>query len=294
MDKVKTGELIREARKAKNYTQSELGDLLGVTNKAVSRWEKGESFPDIGVLENLARVLDIKIQDIVVGEVQASEQGKDPGETTATEILRMAKVQIRSKIRHIWGFVLAALVLVCSVFVGIAGTSRMASPLDENGYYLLLLFTLAAVVCGGFMPVYKSDKKNGVDRLLIILSVALFAWMLIMVWAVSILVLNNQVKPDNAGPFIYIQLIVITVLNILFLIFELARMKSEFKQLHCGFIFQTASIYMAALYGDLLQRTASLEGYITHLTRRTVIVLVCTVAALLAMRLLQKYDEKRA
>lgn len=43
MDKVKTGELIRDARKAKKYTQSELGDLLGVTNKAVSRWEKGVS-----------------------------------------------------------------------------------------------------------------------------------------------------------------------------------------------------------------------------------------------------------
>ena len=36
MDKIKTGEIIREARKAKNYTQSELGDMIGVTNKAVS------------------------------------------------------------------------------------------------------------------------------------------------------------------------------------------------------------------------------------------------------------------
>ena len=56
MDKKKTGILIREARTAKNYTQSELGDLLGVSNKAVSRWENGESFPDIGILENLSEV----------------------------------------------------------------------------------------------------------------------------------------------------------------------------------------------------------------------------------------------
>ena len=64
MDKIKTGQLIREARKKKNYTQNELGDLLGVTNKAVSRWENGDSFPDIAVLEELARLLDLKIQDI--------------------------------------------------------------------------------------------------------------------------------------------------------------------------------------------------------------------------------------
>ena len=54
MDKKKTGNLIREARQRKNYTQSELGRMLGVTNKAVSRWENGESFPDIGVLESLS------------------------------------------------------------------------------------------------------------------------------------------------------------------------------------------------------------------------------------------------
>lgn len=43
MDKKKTGNLIREARQRKNYTQSELGKMLGVTNKAVSRWENGGS-----------------------------------------------------------------------------------------------------------------------------------------------------------------------------------------------------------------------------------------------------------
>lgn len=43
MDKQKTGNLIREARQCKNYTQSELGKMLGVTNKAVSRWENGGS-----------------------------------------------------------------------------------------------------------------------------------------------------------------------------------------------------------------------------------------------------------
>ena len=65
MDKMKTGTLIKEARIKKNYTQTELGDLLGVTNKAVSRWEKGKSFPDVELLENLATTLDLRIQDIV-------------------------------------------------------------------------------------------------------------------------------------------------------------------------------------------------------------------------------------
>lgn len=44
MDKQKTGELIKSARIKKGYTQVELGDLLGVTNKAISRWEKVKVF----------------------------------------------------------------------------------------------------------------------------------------------------------------------------------------------------------------------------------------------------------
>ncbi len=47
-----------------------MGGLLGVTNKAISRWEKGDSFPDIGVIEELSRILDIRIQDIVIGRLR--------------------------------------------------------------------------------------------------------------------------------------------------------------------------------------------------------------------------------
>ena len=74
MDKKKTGSLIKEARINKNYTQSELGDLLGVTNKAVSRWENGDSFPDVGVLENLSAILDLRIQNIVTGETEKKDE----------------------------------------------------------------------------------------------------------------------------------------------------------------------------------------------------------------------------
>lgn len=103
MDKQKTGELIKNARINKGYTQVELGDLLGVTNKAISRWEKGDSFPDIGVIEELSRILDIRIQDIVIGEIK--EQNTD-SETAVTEVVRAAKLQGRIKKRElVTGFV---------------------------------------------------------------------------------------------------------------------------------------------------------------------------------------------
>ncbi|MBQ8984041.1 MAG: helix-turn-helix transcriptional regulator [Lachnospiraceae bacterium] len=72
MDKEKTGELIRQARTEKGMTQSELGDLIGVTNKAVSRWERGESFPDVAILDHLAECLGLQIEDLVLGEKQST------------------------------------------------------------------------------------------------------------------------------------------------------------------------------------------------------------------------------
>lgn len=66
MDKLKTGEMIRQARIKKGYTQNELGMLLGVTNKAISRWKNGDSFPDVGVLEQLSNTLELDIQELVL------------------------------------------------------------------------------------------------------------------------------------------------------------------------------------------------------------------------------------
>ena len=108
MDKQKTGELIKSARIKKGYTQVELGDLLGVTNKAISRWEKGDSFPDIGVIEELSRILDIRIQDIVIGEIK--EKNTD-SETAVTEVVRVAKLQDRVKKRELITGIVAVIIV---------------------------------------------------------------------------------------------------------------------------------------------------------------------------------------
>ena len=113
MDKIKTGELIKNKRIEKGYTQLELGDLLGVSNKAVSRWENGDSFPDIGVLENLSALLDLKIQDIVTGEITESDS-----ETSLTELVRMAKLQKRQNLRNTLSSSSGMLLLIYMLVLG--------------------------------------------------------------------------------------------------------------------------------------------------------------------------------
>jgi transcriptional regulator with XRE-family HTH domain len=68
MEIEKTGQLIAELRKEKGLTQKQLADALNVTDKAVSKWERGLSFPDISMLEPLSDLLGVTIMEILAGE----------------------------------------------------------------------------------------------------------------------------------------------------------------------------------------------------------------------------------
>ena len=64
-EKMKISETIRERRLAKNYTQEQLANFLGVTAPAVNKWEKGVTYPDITLLPPLARVLDTDLNTLL-------------------------------------------------------------------------------------------------------------------------------------------------------------------------------------------------------------------------------------
>jgi len=72
MNAEKTGNLIAETRAALNLTQKELADRIGVTDKAVSKWERGKSMPDIALINRLASELKISIAEILTGEKSRS------------------------------------------------------------------------------------------------------------------------------------------------------------------------------------------------------------------------------
>ena len=67
MDNYVTGALIRKLRENRKMTQEELADRIGVSSKAVSKWETGKGFPDIGLIENLAKALDISVIELLSG-----------------------------------------------------------------------------------------------------------------------------------------------------------------------------------------------------------------------------------
>lgn len=68
MDRYVTGSVIRRLRESKRMTQEELAEKIHVSGKAVSKWETGQGFPDISLLEPLAKALDISVIELLSGE----------------------------------------------------------------------------------------------------------------------------------------------------------------------------------------------------------------------------------
>ena len=74
MNQVKIGNLIKELRKEKNYTQEQLAEKLGVTNKAVSKWETGRGMPDLAIIQELSKILGITVSTLLNGEENKEEE----------------------------------------------------------------------------------------------------------------------------------------------------------------------------------------------------------------------------
>ena len=74
MNQEKVGKLIALKRKEKGFTQEQLAEQLGVTNKAVSKWETGKSMPDIGIIQGLCNILGISVTTLLNGEENKEEE----------------------------------------------------------------------------------------------------------------------------------------------------------------------------------------------------------------------------
>lgn len=115
MDAVKTGCLIAERRKQLNMTQKELAQKLHVSAQAVSKWERGLSFPDVSLLEPLAQQLDLTVSEVLSGRRDVT-----PQEELIRASLRLSISQSVAKIKT-WQklFLLcAALLLVLLSWLG--------------------------------------------------------------------------------------------------------------------------------------------------------------------------------
>lgn len=88
MDQVKIGKFIAERRKANNLTQMQLAGKLGITDRAVSKWETGKTMPDSSIMLTLCEILKITVNDLLCGEVISMDNYNKELENNLLEMVR--------------------------------------------------------------------------------------------------------------------------------------------------------------------------------------------------------------
>lgn len=185
MDNTKFGKFIAKLRKEKNMTQKGLAEKLHLTDKAISKWERGLSFPDITVLDSLAKVLDVDVSEILNGErgnkenidvkqaiKEAIEQINKTKEKREKRILKLKKI---IKVLSIIVFILS-LIIQCIYFFILK--KRGFEYVIDSMFYIL---NQAMLICGALVG-YLCIKKNKVNMVIatifIILSIINIAFMI--------------------------------------------------------------------------------------------------------------------
>lgn len=73
MDNVKTGRLIRRLRKEKGYTQLQLAEMMNISDKTISKWERGQGGPELSLLSDLSEIFSVDMEKLLTGELNTNK-----------------------------------------------------------------------------------------------------------------------------------------------------------------------------------------------------------------------------
>ncbi len=128
MDQLKIGGFIAECRKNKKLTQAQLSEKLGITDKAVSKWERGVSMPDSSIMLELCDILGISVNELLSGEKIDMENSEQKNEQL---LLDMAK-EVEKRNKTIWT---SMWVLMGVCIVGLLAGCAVAAFLIPEGIW---------------------------------------------------------------------------------------------------------------------------------------------------------------
>ena len=154
MDQIKIGRFIAQERKQKNYTQRQLADRLGISDKTISKWERGNGFQEVSLLLPLCKELDISVNELLTGERVSDTEYRKKAEENMVNLVKEAQ---ESKKKIILSALVAGLVILAAtpLFV-VSGAVPM-----ENWLRILLIIIGMVVIVVGIGIACVLDREAG-------------------------------------------------------------------------------------------------------------------------------------
>ena len=158
MDMHAFGQFIAENRRTRGLTQRELAETLHVTDKAVSKWERGLSYPDVTLLEPLAGALGLSVEELMACRRQECAEQKG-AEEPMQNLLTISRASVRKERRRSWQRLAAVLVLL-AVTAAVVAYNLIIVRVNDTSQTFLLTETI-----GGENYVYLRMEGNHLLKL---------------------------------------------------------------------------------------------------------------------------------
>ncbi|MBR5529405.1 MAG: helix-turn-helix domain-containing protein [Oscillospiraceae bacterium] len=155
MDQVKIGKFIADCRKKANLTQMQLAEKLGITDRAISKWETGKSLPDSSLMLSLCDILGITVNDLLSGEVIEMDNYNKELENKLLELVRQKEESDKRllKLELVVG-ILSMVVLFVPILIG------ALLPM-EDWLRLVLVFSGFIPAFAGFFVALRIEQMAG-------------------------------------------------------------------------------------------------------------------------------------
>lgn len=98
MNQEKIGKFIADRRKKNNLTQEQLAEKLNISKNAVSKWERGLNLPDVSIMQDLCKILNITLNELFIGEKILDEKYKEIADNNLLNALENSSFTLKEKI----------------------------------------------------------------------------------------------------------------------------------------------------------------------------------------------------
>ena len=156
MDQMKIGEFIANCRKKQNLTQIQLAEKLCITDRAVSKWERGKSLPDASIMLDLCEILDITVNDLLSGEKLNMENYEKQLEEKLIEVVKQKEETDKKLLTLEWVIgILSLAVLMIPIFIG------ALVPIEQEWVRIVIVFSGFIPAIVGFAVALKIEQVAG-------------------------------------------------------------------------------------------------------------------------------------
>lgn len=156
MNQIEIGRFIAQQRKNKQYTQRQLSDILGISDKTISKWECGNGFPEVSLLLPLCNELDITVNELLSAKQLSSDNYKQKAEENIMNLIKEREAN-----KHNWKLMITTGVISVIAFL----TIIMIVVFYTEVMSVTVKIMLVAIACGiltvGIYTAMQGERRIG-------------------------------------------------------------------------------------------------------------------------------------